>query len=221
VTGTDLRTGADTSTDWTELLRFALAAVWTECDKDDPSLDDIMRIARESLHLSRGRARGRVLGGPDGTGLASWHECLAQKGIVAPGEVPDPLPVARDVPRCTPGNPHRVVEWEWWQFELRSRLEAAGRKVPAGDSGRPEDWLSVHDVVRWEERSDAWFLVDSVKCYEGDKPAGMFAKLEWLLARVAHDLADEAEEQGYRRLSVRLAWMVRAGVQIVGLTWKR
>lgn len=55
-----------------DLLRYALASVWTECEKDAPEVDDIRRIVGEALALTEQFVRpGKDLTN-GGTGLEGW-----------------------------------------------------------------------------------------------------------------------------------------------------
>lgn len=68
------------------LLRFALAAIWTnfdtetvaECDK----IEHAMQIADHALEITKHLARGKDLT-LDGVGLESWKGFLAKHGVTA------------------------------------------------------------------------------------------------------------------------------------------
>lgn len=61
------------------LLRFALASVWTECEKDVPNTEDLQRVASEALELTRDYAtKGKDLTN-DGTGLDGWLQFLGKR----------------------------------------------------------------------------------------------------------------------------------------------
>lgn len=55
-----------------DLLRMALAGIWTELEKDNPNLEDCQTIASEALLLTIEHASGKILSGS--TGLESWEE---------------------------------------------------------------------------------------------------------------------------------------------------
>ena len=59
------------------LLRFALAAIWTELERENPSLEDCQRIADEALDLTVVYCGSR--GVSDEVGLESWLEYLEKK----------------------------------------------------------------------------------------------------------------------------------------------
>ena len=56
-----------------QALRFALAAIWTELEKDNPSEEDMRQIANEALELTKHHERPKDLT-LDGTGLESWKQ---------------------------------------------------------------------------------------------------------------------------------------------------
>ncbi len=62
-----------------DLLRFALAAICTELEKDNPSLEDCQQIADEALALTAdcGIPRSGKRVDLDGQGLESWRQYLA------------------------------------------------------------------------------------------------------------------------------------------------
>lgn len=61
-----------------ELLRFALAAIWTELEKDDPNLSDCQDIADSALKITAGHAQPKDLTCHE-TGIASWTHYLQKK----------------------------------------------------------------------------------------------------------------------------------------------
>lgn len=64
-------------TDDVKLLRFALAAIWTELEKDAPNLGDCQLIANEALAMTLDEANGKVPS--DSTGLESWREHVRRR----------------------------------------------------------------------------------------------------------------------------------------------
>ncbi len=56
-----------------QTLRFALASIWTELEKDQPSLEDCQRIADDALDLTKSHAEAKSLTS-QGTGLEGWLE---------------------------------------------------------------------------------------------------------------------------------------------------
>ena len=62
-----------------KLLRFALAAVWTECERDQPEnsiISNCQIICDEALKITIEHAKAKTFGGIDGTGLESWREYI-------------------------------------------------------------------------------------------------------------------------------------------------
>jgi hypothetical protein len=56
-------------------LRFALAAVWTECEKDDSDFGDCQDIAEDALRrTARHGPPWKCQGGPQGVGKEGWRE---------------------------------------------------------------------------------------------------------------------------------------------------
>ena len=54
------------------LLRFALAAIWTEAEEDNPNIEHIQQIVDEALEMTKEVERGKV---PSlSRGLESWIE---------------------------------------------------------------------------------------------------------------------------------------------------
>lgn len=58
-----------------ELLSIACVAIWIECEKDEPNLEDIQSIAHEAIHITHEFSQtGKRLS--DATGYESWLEYL-------------------------------------------------------------------------------------------------------------------------------------------------
>lgn len=53
------------------LLRHAMACIWTEFEKEDPDIDGIQRIANESLGRTKEFATGKVI--DDKVGIDAWN----------------------------------------------------------------------------------------------------------------------------------------------------
>lgn len=62
-----------------DVLRFALAAIWTECEKDQPNIEDVQKIADEALGLTKSFANGKNLSNE--TGLESWEEFKTRRKL--------------------------------------------------------------------------------------------------------------------------------------------
>ncbi len=62
-----------------DMLRFALAAAWTECEKDSPNLDDVQTIANEALAFTTLTGEHKNPANQE-TGLASWTQYLQDNG---------------------------------------------------------------------------------------------------------------------------------------------
>ena len=58
------------------LLRFALAAIWTELEKDNPNQEDCQKIFYEALELTKQFAGQCKPFLSCETGLSSWKEYL-------------------------------------------------------------------------------------------------------------------------------------------------
>lgn len=57
-----------------DALRYALASIWTEIEKDSPSEEDVRQIVNEALEMTRHHTKaGKDLTLGE-TGLAGWDE---------------------------------------------------------------------------------------------------------------------------------------------------
>lgn len=61
-----------------DILRMALAAIWTEAEKDVPNIEHIQQIADEGLDITKHKAKPKDLSSSE-TGLASWKEFIEGK----------------------------------------------------------------------------------------------------------------------------------------------
>ena len=64
-----------------DILRCAAASVWTECEEDEPNVEDIQQIADEALKLTTQFARPGKNLTLDGTGLDGWTQYLEFMGL--------------------------------------------------------------------------------------------------------------------------------------------
>jgi hypothetical protein len=63
-----------------ELLRTALAAIWTECEKDQPNIEHVQIIATEAIDATIMFAKAKVPSNDDG--IDSWRRFFDQIKIV-------------------------------------------------------------------------------------------------------------------------------------------
>lgn len=59
-----------------DVLRYALAAVWTELENDQPNIEDCRTIINEAMGMTNTWCKGKVP--RNETGLESWREFLGR-----------------------------------------------------------------------------------------------------------------------------------------------